>query len=103
MTRRTPIDRCRGFALMLAVFMIVTLAAIWFARRPASAARTYGFYRTEMLAALFNSILPFGIAAFILYEAWQRLQAPYAELKENERGSSGGTFTLQFTQAMRSE
>ena len=28
MTRRTPIDRCRGFALMLAVFMIVTLAAI---------------------------------------------------------------------------
>ncbi|HTE85239.1 MAG TPA: cation diffusion facilitator family transporter [Dehalococcoidia bacterium] len=54
----------------------MALAAIWFARRPASAARTYGFYRTEMLAALFNSILPFGIAAFILYEAWQRLHAP---------------------------
>jgi cobalt-zinc-cadmium efflux system protein len=54
----------------------MALAAIWFARRPASAARTYGFYRTEMLAALFNSILPFGIAAYILYEAWQRLHAP---------------------------
>jgi hypothetical protein len=34
---------------------------------------------------------------------WQRLQAPYAELNENDRGSSGGTFMPQITQAIRSE
>jgi hypothetical protein len=31
------------------------------------------------------------------------LHAPYAELNEKERGSSGGTLMPQFTQAIRSE
>jgi cobalt-zinc-cadmium efflux system protein len=56
--------------------MAMALAAIWFAKRPATAARTYGFYRAEILAALANSIVPFGIAAFILLEAWHRFHAP---------------------------
>lgn len=58
--------------------MSTALAAIWLARRPASASWTYGLYRAEMLAALLNSLLPFGIAAFILYEAWQRFRTPHA-------------------------
>lgn len=56
--------------------MGLALAAIWFARRPATPNRTYGFYRAEVLAALVNSILPFGIAAYIFYEAVQRFRDP---------------------------
>jgi cobalt-zinc-cadmium efflux system protein len=54
----------------------MALAAVWFAKRPATAARTYGFYRAEILAALVNSVIPFGIAAYILYEAWGHLRNP---------------------------
>jgi cobalt-zinc-cadmium efflux system protein len=56
----------------------MALAAIWFAQRPATAAKTYGFYRTEILAAVVNGILLFGVAAYILYEAWRRFSEPEA-------------------------
>src|SRR5215216_5808465 len=36
--------------------LAMALAAIRFARRPATAGKTYGFYRAEILAALVNSI-----------------------------------------------
>lgn len=67
-------DAGHTFTDVLGLSMAVV--AIRLARRPATAARTYGLYRAEMLAALFNSLLPFGIAAAILYEAWQRFRAP---------------------------
>jgi cobalt-zinc-cadmium efflux system protein len=51
----------------------MALAAIRFARRPATAGNTYGFYRAEILAALVNSILLIVVAGWILYAAWQRL------------------------------
>jgi cobalt-zinc-cadmium efflux system protein len=54
----------------------LTLAAIWFARRPASEARTFGFLRLEILAAVINAVLLFGVAAYVLFEAWQRLSEP---------------------------
>jgi len=56
----------------------MALAAIWFAQRPATAAKTYGFYRTEILAAMANGVLLLGVAGYILYEAWQRFQQPEA-------------------------
>lgn len=56
----------------------LALAAIWIARRPASDARTFGFYRAEILGAVVNALLLFGVAAYILYEAWRRLQEPPA-------------------------
>jgi cobalt-zinc-cadmium efflux system protein len=52
------------------------LGAIWFAQRPASAAKTYGYYRIEILAALVNGLLLFGVAAYILFEAYGRLESP---------------------------
>lgn len=58
------------FGLALALF------AIWFAGRPATPERTYGYYRAEILAALANALVLFGISAYILYEAWRRFQAP---------------------------
>ncbi len=37
------------------------LIAIWFAQRPATVGKTYGYYRVEILAALFNGILLLGV------------------------------------------
>ena len=53
--------------------LVMAVAAIRFARRPATAGKTYGFYRAEILAALVNSVLLIVVAAWILYAAWQRL------------------------------
>ncbi len=38
--------------------------------------RTYGFYRAEILAALFNSIFLFGVTAYIFYQGIERLLNP---------------------------
>lgn len=54
----------------------LALAAIWFAQRPATASKTYGYYRAEILGALANSLLLFAVAAYILYEAVRRFQSP---------------------------
>src|SRR6266566_5097119 len=58
--------------------LAMAVAAIRFARRPATADKSYGFYRAEILAALINSIALIGVAAWILYSAWQRLNDPNA-------------------------
>ena len=54
----------------------LALMAIRIGSRPASAERTYGYLRLEILAAVANAVLLFGVAGFILYEAWRRLSEP---------------------------
>ena len=54
----------------------LALGAIWVAGRPPSDRRTFGWYRAEILAAAVNAVILFGIAAFVLYEAWRRLSEP---------------------------
>lgn len=54
----------------------LALGAIWFAGRPASGERTFGYLRLEILAAVINAVLLFGVAAIILVEAWRRLSQP---------------------------
>ena len=54
----------------------LALLAIWVGSRPPSTLRTFGYLRLEILAAVANAVLLFGVAAFILYEAWRRLSAP---------------------------
>jgi cobalt-zinc-cadmium efflux system protein len=54
----------------------LSLGAIALATRPASGARTYGFLRLEILAAVANAVLLFGVAAYVLIEALRRLVAP---------------------------
>lgn len=54
----------------------MALAAILAARRPAVGRRTFGLYRMEVLAALANAVLLFGVAGYILYEAIGRFQDP---------------------------
>ncbi|MEO7539511.1 MAG: cation diffusion facilitator family transporter [Pyrinomonadaceae bacterium] len=54
----------------------LALLAVWFAERPATPDRTYGYYRVEILAALTNAIVLIGISIFILYEAYERFRNP---------------------------
>ncbi len=54
----------------------IALVAIRIGRRPADAIRTFGYYRFEILAAAFNTILLFLVAIYILFEAYQRLKHP---------------------------
>ena len=51
----------------------LSLLAVWFAERPATAEKTYGYYRVEILAALVNGVVLCVLAIVILVEAWRRL------------------------------
>ncbi len=57
-------------ALGLSVF------ALWIARRPATAEKSYGYYRFEILAALSNGALLIAVAIWIVVEALSRLRQP---------------------------
>lgn len=59
-----------------AAALAIAVAALRIARRPADAKRTYGYHRFEILAAAFNAVLLFGVALYILYEAYRRFNAP---------------------------
>lgn len=55
----------------------MALAAIVAADRAGTEGRrTFGLYRLEILAALANAVLLFGVAGYVIYEAVQRLQEP---------------------------
>ena len=54
----------------------LSLLAVWFAGRPTSETRTFGYQRAEILAAVVNAVLLFGVGAFILIEAARRLARP---------------------------
>ncbi|GGL64901.1 cation efflux system protein [Pseudomonas brenneri] len=56
--------------------LAISLVAIQVAKRAADRKRTFGYARFEILAAAFNALLLFVVAFYILYEAYQRLQAP---------------------------
>lgn len=56
--------------------LAIAVAALRVARRPADAKRTFGYHRFEILAAAFNAVLLFGVAVYILYEAYGRFNAP---------------------------
>ena len=65
-----------GHMLTDVVGIGLALLAISFAARPPSAERTFGYVRFEILAAVVNAVLLFGVAGFVIYEAWRRLAAP---------------------------
>ncbi|MEC1770529.1 cation diffusion facilitator family transporter [Schinkia azotoformans] len=65
-----------GHMLSDASSLALSLIAMWFAARPASPNKTFGFYRFEILAALFNGVSLFLIAGFIVYEAYGRFFDP---------------------------
>jgi cobalt-zinc-cadmium efflux system protein len=54
----------------------LALLAIWLAGKPPSVERTFGFHRTEVLAALANALSLWLIAGVILFEAYRRILEP---------------------------
>lgn len=56
----------------------LSLLAAWFASRPATNRRTFGYARAEILAAMANSLLLLAMAGVIFYAAISRLASPPA-------------------------
>lgn len=56
--------------------LLMSLLAVWFAERPATPAKTYGYYRVEILAALVNGVVLCVLAAWILVTSYERLWQP---------------------------
>ena len=63
--------------------LVFALVAAWFALRPISLTKTYGYYRTEILAAFLNGIFLWAVAVFIFYQAILRIQYPLPVESEN--------------------
>jgi cobalt-zinc-cadmium efflux system protein len=68
-----------------AVHMLTDIAALclglftlWISSRPATAGKTYGYLRAEILGALFNGLLLWLLVAFLWFEAVERLRNPQA-------------------------
>jgi cobalt-zinc-cadmium efflux system protein len=56
--------------------LTISLTAITIAAKQPSHNRTFGFYRVEILAALFNSIFLFAVTAYIFYTGIERIINP---------------------------
>jgi cobalt-zinc-cadmium efflux system protein len=56
--------------------LAISFTAIVIAFKEPCHHRTYGFYRAEILAALFNSIFLFGVTAYIFFQGVERLFNP---------------------------
>lgn len=65
-----------GHMLSDVAALALSLFAAFIARRPPTPARSYGFYRTEILAALANAATLIAISVWMCIEAWDRLQSP---------------------------
>lgn len=65
-----------GHMLIDVAGLVMALLAISFSQKPATAVRTYGFYRSEIIASLLNSIFLILLSIFISFEAIQRLIHP---------------------------
>ena len=65
-----------GHMLTDVAAMSLTLFAIWFASRPATSKKTYGYYRLEILAAFVNGIALVLLSIWVIIEAFARWSAP---------------------------
>ena len=65
-----------GHLLTDVVGIGLALLAIWFAGRPPTLGRTFGYLRVEIIAAVANAVLLFGVAGYIVFEAVRRINDP---------------------------
>ena len=54
----------------------LSLFAVWISRRAPTPARSYGYHRTEILAALANAATLIAISVWVCVEAYRRIHAP---------------------------
>jgi cobalt-zinc-cadmium efflux system protein len=66
-----------GHMLSDAAALGLSLYAAWLVQKSASPEKTYGYHRTEILAAFVNGIVLVLIAAFIIWEAYLRFYQVY--------------------------
>lgn len=67
-----------GHNLSDAAALLLSWYGVWVAGRPASHKRTYGYHRAGILAALANAAALVLVAAFIVWEAFERFRTPHA-------------------------
>jgi len=67
-----------GHMLADVAALALALFSAWLADRPASATKTFGYLRSEVLAALVNGAALLALAAWVAYEAVARVRAPHA-------------------------
>jgi len=65
-----------GHMVTDAASLALSLGAAWIAQRPRTAAKTYGWYRVEILAALFNGAFLLAVTGWIVVEALGRMLSP---------------------------
>jgi cobalt-zinc-cadmium efflux system protein len=65
-----------GHMLADVASLLLALLALWFAARPVTTKKTYGYYRMEILAALANGSALVVISLLISYEAFHRIKSP---------------------------
>jgi cobalt-zinc-cadmium efflux system protein len=56
--------------------LIIAFIAIQIGKKAADSKRTFGYRRFEVLAAVFNALILFAVAIYILYEAYERFSQP---------------------------
>lgn len=54
----------------------LALFALWIATRPPTPEKSFGYYRTEILAALAHGVTLVLVALYVFYEAYRRFQDP---------------------------
>jgi cobalt-zinc-cadmium efflux system protein len=59
-----------------AAALAMSLVALRIGQRAADRKRTFGYYRFEILAAVFNAVLLILVAAYILFETFRRVRNP---------------------------
>jgi cobalt-zinc-cadmium efflux system protein len=65
-----------GHMLTDALSVFLSYLAIRWSKKPATAQRTFGYHRTEILAALVNGLTLLAISGYIFYEAIRRFFQP---------------------------
>jgi len=56
--------------------LAVSLFSYWLAKRPVRPGFTYGYQRVEILGALLNGLTIWLVAGFLIFESYERFQAP---------------------------
>lgn len=81
--------------------LALSLFALRIATREASASKTFGYHRAEILAALLNGVVLWVIVFFIAVEAWRRLWTPPAVASEGMLAVAGLGLIVNVIVALR--
>lgn len=65
-----------GHMLSDVAALVFALLALWFSSRKANPVKSYGYYRSEILAGLINGVILIAVSVGILWEAYRRINSP---------------------------